>query len=197
MFKVQIQWVPALWLTKFLGWWRCCLWLSNWEYVFRPRQQIHGWIGTEKLVLQDSCLLASLFWRQDKGFNGPITFKSFIFNLSSLSPWFWIRMKICLVDACVFICRKVGSQTPRHWEWEAPSPHEDFAVSTRLLGKFLMPAQQTEDEDDTALEVPSGPLADVKAAFNRAGFFWICWCSSCFPDICPTCKTLPVHAAPL
>ena len=50
------------------------------------RQQIHGWIGTEKLVLQDSGLLASLFWRQEKGFNGPITFKSFIFNLSSLNP---------------------------------------------------------------------------------------------------------------
>ena len=42
--------------------------------------------------------------------------------------------------------------------------------------KFLMPAKQTEavvphetdDEDNAALEVPSGPVADVKAAFNRA-----------------------------
>ena len=30
-------------------------------------QQIHGWIETEKLVLQDSGLLACLFWRQEKG----------------------------------------------------------------------------------------------------------------------------------
>ena len=42
--------------------------------------------------------------------------------------------------------------------------------------KFLKPAQQTEalvphetdDEDDANLEVPSGPLAEVKEGFNRA-----------------------------
>ena len=81
-------------------------------------------------------------------------------------------MKTCLVDAGVCIRRKVGSQTPRDWESEAPSPHEDFAVSTRLLGEVLeaSPANRSSRAtwDRRRGWRQFGPLAEVKEGFNRA-----------------------------